>query len=52
MQMPPVTRPRQFQDALVQVATQDPRASDFDVSTIIDNAFVENAVARRLGKTN
>jgi hypothetical protein len=50
--MPPVTRPRQFKDALDQVASQDPRASDFDVSTIIDNSFVENAVGRGLGKAN
>jgi NitT/TauT family transport system substrate-binding protein len=52
MQMPPVTRPHQFRDALDQIVSQDPRASDFDVSTIINNSFVEDAVARGLGKTN
>ena len=50
MQMPPKTRPNQFRDALADLSSKNPAASDFDVSTIIDNSFVDDAVARGLGK--
>jgi NitT/TauT family transport system substrate-binding protein len=52
MQMPPITRANQFADALSDLTNRDPRISDFDVNTIIDNSFVESAVARGLGKFN
>lgn len=49
MQIPPVTRPEQFHDAITQLAESNPAAREFDASAIIDNSFVENAVARGHG---
>jgi hypothetical protein len=34
------------------LATKNAKAKDFDVGSIIDNTFVESAVARGLGNTN
>ncbi len=51
MKIPPVTTPDQFHDAQSMLAASNPNARDFDISSIIDNSFVESAVARGLGKT-
>ncbi len=50
LQIPPVTKPEQFNDALGQLSAQVPKAKGFDVNTIIDNSFVLNAVGQGLGK--
>jgi NitT/TauT family transport system substrate-binding protein len=52
MKIPPIVKPQQFKDALSQLATKNAKAKDFDVGSIIDNTFVESAVARGLGNTN
>jgi NitT/TauT family transport system substrate-binding protein len=43
LRIPPAIKPEQFHDALTQLAATNPKATDFDVKTIIDDSFVENA---------
>src|SRR5579864_6218810 len=43
MRIPPVVEPSQFADAKAQLAASTPAASDFDVQSIIDNSFVNDA---------
>jgi ABC-type nitrate/sulfonate/bicarbonate transport system substrate-binding protein len=51
MRIPPVVEPGQFRDAQTQLAATAPAASDFDVQSIIDNSYVNDAIARGLGNT-
>jgi ABC-type nitrate/sulfonate/bicarbonate transport system substrate-binding protein len=52
MELPPRVHRAGFHDALAQIAKTKQSASDFDLSTIIDNSFVESAIARGLGKAD
>jgi NitT/TauT family transport system substrate-binding protein len=51
MQIPPVTTPQMFQDALTQLATKTSKAKSYDINKLIDNSFVNDAAKRGIGKT-
>jgi NitT/TauT family transport system substrate-binding protein len=48
--IPPVTTPDLFQDSITQLSEKTAKAKDFDIKTLIDNSFVENAASRGVGK--
>jgi len=50
--IPPVTTPDLFGDALIQLSKKTAKAKGFDVSKIIDNSFLDNAMSRGIGKTS
>lgn len=52
MQIPPITTPEMFKDALTQLANKTSKAKGYDVNKIIDNSFAEDAVKRGIGKTS
>ena len=42
LRLPPVVKPEQFRDAMAQLQAADPsKISDFDISSVIDDSFVE-----------
>jgi ABC-type nitrate/sulfonate/bicarbonate transport system substrate-binding protein len=47
--LPPLTTMEQFQDSVDELAKREPKAKTFDLKRLIDNSFVENAVARGIG---
>jgi NitT/TauT family transport system substrate-binding protein len=52
IKLPPVIKADQFRDALSQLQAADPsKLSDFDMNSMIDDSFVENAAARGVGTT-
>ncbi len=51
IKLPPVIRANQFQDALALVKASNPNVTDFDLNSIIDDSFVENATSRNVGRT-
>ena len=50
--IPPVTTPDLFQDALTQLTKKTAKAKGFDVSKVIDNSFLDDAMSRGIGKTS
>src|ERR1051326_4377885 len=53
LRVPPVIKADQFKDAVALVAAADPaKMSDFDISSVIDDSFVEDAAARGIGMTH
>jgi NitT/TauT family transport system substrate-binding protein len=51
IKLPPVIKAEQFHDAITLVTTADPtKLRDFDVNSMIDDSFVEDAAARGVGK--
>src|SRR5579859_7778764 len=49
IKLPPVIKSEQFKDALNMLQSANTNVSDFDLSTVIDDSFVENAAARHVG---
>jgi NitT/TauT family transport system substrate-binding protein len=39
----------QFGDTVAQLASTNPRVKDFDLSTLLDDSFVQNAIERKVG---
>jgi len=52
IKLPPVIKSEQFKDALSMLQATNTNVSDFDLSTVIDDSFVENAAARRVGMSH
>lgn len=44
----PLTRPEAFQNSIQALAVRNPQVQDVDLSTIIDNSFVQSALDRHL----
>jgi NitT/TauT family transport system substrate-binding protein len=51
MQIPPVTTPEMFHDALTQMAEKTAKAKGYDINKLIDNSFVNDAQRRGVGKS-
>jgi hypothetical protein len=49
IKLPPVIKAEQFKDALTMLQAANTNVSDFDLRTVIDDSFVENAAARHVG---
>jgi len=52
IKLPPVIKPEQFKDALGMLESANSKVTDFDLSTVIDDSFVENAAARGVGMSH
>jgi NitT/TauT family transport system substrate-binding protein len=53
LRVPPMITPEQFHDALAQLTAADPaKVGDFEITSIVDDSFVENAAARGVGMTH